>query len=131
MAKFDSWVVGQILRGVERLRPSKPDVRAALLLPHLSFQRHFKVLLNKNQLWLKATTIFGFLGMFRFHTYAKLTTTNVVVVRVDGREINLVSGSIAEMRSHIETEKALRFYFKFHDKFHPNSRAYYCKLMDM
>ena len=41
LAEFDNWVVGQILRGVERLRPSKPDVRATLLLPHLPFPRHF------------------------------------------------------------------------------------------
>ena len=101
LAEFDSWVVGQILRGVERLRPSKPDVRAALLLPHLPFPRYFKVPLNKNQLLLKAATILGFLGMFRFHTYARLTTENLVV-RKDGRETNLMSGSAAKVRGHFD-----------------------------
>ena len=120
-----------MLRGVERLRPSKPDVRAALLLLHLPFPRNFKVPLNKNQLWVKAVTVLGFLGMFRFHTYARLTTKNVVVVRKDGRETNLMSGPAAEVRGHFDTEKALGFYFKFHDKIHPNSRAYYSRLMDL
>ena len=123
MADFDSWVVAQILRGVERLRPSKPDIRAALLLPYLPLPRHFKVHLNKNQLWLKAATILGFLGMFRFHTYAKLITKNVVVVGKDGGETNLKSGSATEVRGHFDTQKAIGFYFKFDDKFHPNSRA--------
>ena len=131
LADFDTWVVAQILRGVERLRPTKQDIRAALLLPHLPLPRHFKVPLNKNQLWLKAATILGFLGMFRFHTYAKLTTTNVVVVGQDGGETNLTSGSATEVRDHFDTKKAIGFYFKFDDKFHPNSRAYYCRLADL
>lgn len=131
LADFDSWVVAQILRGVERLRPSKPDTRAAFLLPHLHLPQHFKMPLNKNQLWLKAAIILGFLGMFRFHTYAKLTTKNIVVVGQNGEETNLTSGSATEVRGHFDKRKAIGFYFKFDDKFHPNSRAYYCKLADL
>ena len=82
-------------------------------------------------MWLKAATILGFLSIFRFHTYAKLTTKNLVVVGNDGRETNLVSGFAAEVRYHFETKKAMGFYFKFDDKFHPKSRAYYCRLMDL
>ena len=42
-----------------------------------------------------------------------------------------MSGSAAEVRDHFGAKKALRFYFKFDDKFHPNSRAYFCRLMDL
>ena len=123
---FDKLVVGQLLRGVERLRPSKPDARAALLLPHLQFPHHFKFPLSKNQLWLKAATILGFFGMFRFQTYAKLSRKDIVIVGRDGSEKNLVSGSAAEVKQHFGTNRAMGFYLKFDDKFHPNSRAYYC-----
>ena len=41
------------------------------------------------------------------------------------------SGSATEVRGHFDTKKAIGFYFKFDDKFHPNSRAYYCRLADL
>ena len=49
----------------------------------------------------------------------------------NGREANLMSDCAAEVWGHFETKKAKGFNFKFGDKFHPYSRAYYCRLTDL
>ena len=73
LSDFDSETVNKILRGVRRIRPQPPDVRAAFLLPHLDFPHYFFDPLNTSQLLLKAAVILGFFGMYRFNTYDRLT----------------------------------------------------------
>ena len=83
---FDESVHHDIIRGVRRLLPSKPDSRPAFLLPHYFLNPIFAKPQTPTQLLLKAAVIWGFLGMFRFATYGKLGTQNLVILGREARE---------------------------------------------
>ena len=128
---FDNVVLLRILKGVAALRPTTPNKRTAFLLPHFELPDIFTQPLSRDQLLFKAAVIFGFLGMFRFSTFGKLTYHSVVLVSQDREEFTLVSGAHKELEHLLKTKNIVGFYFQFPAKFHPNGRAYYTKLADL
>ena len=125
---FDESVHHDIIRGVRRLLPSKPDSRPAFLLPHYFLNPIFAKPQTPTQLLLKAAVIWGFLGMFRFATYGKLGIQNLVIVGREAREQQLLTGSASELRHFFEGKGAIGFYFTFPDKYHPVAHAFFSKL---
>ena len=87
--------------------------------------------LSKDQLIFKAAVIFGFLGMFRYSTFGKLTYQSVVLISQDREEFRLETGAAKELEHLLKTKNIAGFYFQFAAKFHPKGRAYYCKLEDL
>ena len=128
LSQFDNAVLRRVLRGVSSLRPAHPDRRVAFLLPHYSFPSAFVRPLSKNLLLFKAAVVFGFLGMFRYSTFAKLSKKSIVLVTVSGRELRLSTGSNAELTALTREYKIFGFYFHFSSKFHAHARAYFCSL---
>ena len=122
--------MSRLLKGVAKLRPTSFDKRTAFLLPHFKFPETFKHPYSKDQLIFRAAVIFGFLGMFRFSTFGKLTCHSVVLISDDRDEYQFKSGSYTELNSLLEHKNITGFYFHFTAKFHPYGRAYYCKLDD-
>ena len=128
LSLFDNAVLRRVLRGVSSLRPANPDRRVAFLLPHYSFPSAFVRPLSKELLLFKAAVVFGFLGMFRYSTFAKLTKKSIVLVTVSGRELRLSTGTNAELSALTRQYKIFGFYFVFSSKFHAHARAYFCSL---
>ena len=91
LTEFDEAVRKDIIKGVRRILPSKPDTRPAFLLPHYFLHPIFIKPRSSTQLLLKAATIWGFLGMFRFSTYDKLGIQNLVIVGNDAAEYEIKS----------------------------------------
>ena len=123
LSPFDKQVIARVLRGVRSLRPSEFDGRVPFLLPHFQFPSIFTQPRSLDHLLFKAAVIFGFFGMFRFSSFAKIRIPNIVLV-VDGREFILT-------RKHyplLHSSHLTGFYFSFSSKCHPNARAYYCAL---
>ena len=125
---FDELVHSDILKGAERLLPKKPDSRPAFLLPHYQPPNIFTTPITNTQLLLKATVIFGFIGMFRFSTYDKLGISNLIIVGRNGREYGVLSGSFEEISFYFNQANAIGFYFTFSAKYHPVAHAFFCKL---
>lgn len=125
---FDESVHRDIIKGVQRLLPWKPDTRPAFLLPHYFIHPIFFNPQTKTQLLLKAAVIWGFLGMFRFATYEKLAIHNLVIVGRAAEEYKLVLGSPSELRYYFVEKEAIGFYFTFPDKYHPIAHAFFNKL---
>ena len=84
LTPFDNQTVTRVLRGVATLRPCRPDPRVAFLLPHLQPPPIFNCPLSTDHLVYKAATIFGFFGMLRFGTFAKLTPQSITLVSASG-----------------------------------------------
>ena len=116
-----------MLRGVKRLRPAGRDGRAAFILPHYSLPSFFLSPSNFHQLLLKGATVFGFLGMFRHHTYAQLGLSSITIIGKLGEEFALSIGLFSELSYFYECG-GFGFYFQFSDKFHPSARAYFCRM---
>ena len=131
LTTFDKIVISRLLKGVATLRPAANDKRTAFLLPHFKLPTIFRHPYSKDQLIFKAAVIFGFFGMFRFSTFSKLSYKSVVLISEGRDEFTLRSGSHLEMRHLLQTKNITGFYFQFPAKFHPNGRAYYCKLDDL
>ena len=130
LTTFDKTILSRLLKGVATLRPTTTDKRTAFLLPHFKFPESFKHPYSKDQLIFRAAAIFGFLGMFRFSTFGKLTCHSVVLISENRDEFQLKSGSYAEVNHFLRHKNITGFYFHFTAKFYPNGRAYYCKLND-
>ena len=128
---FDNSVLNDMIRGAKRLRPKKPDTRPAFLLPHYQLPYIFKRPLTSTQFLLKVAVLWGFMGMFRFATYAKLGVHNLVIVGGDGRTFVVESGSFDEINYYFTTRGAVGFYFQFDDKYHPIAHAFFCRLSDV
>ena len=128
LSAFDHAVVSRVLRGITNLRPANPDRRAAFLLPHYSFPAAFIRPLSTDLLLFKAAVVFGFLGMFRFSSFAKISAASIVLVTANGRELRLSTGSYAELYSMANKYHIRGFYFTFSAKFHAHARAYFCAL---
>ena len=62
LTEFDEAVRKDIIKGVRRILPSKPDTRPAFLLPHYFLHPIFIKPRSSTQLLLKAASILGFLG---------------------------------------------------------------------
>ena len=77
---------------------------------------------------LRAAVIFGFLGMFRFSSYAKLGLHNLVVVGKNAIEYQIMTGALAELQFYFDHLGAIGFYFRFPSKYHPLAYAFFCKL---
>ena len=92
LTDFDHSVHTDVLKGVERLLPQRSDPRLAFLLPHYDPPPVLTVPITNTQLLLKAATIWGFIGMFRFGTYGKLNISNLTVVGRLGHEHPVISG---------------------------------------
>ena len=120
-----------MIRGAKRLRPKKPDTRPAFLLPHYQLPYIFERPLTSTQFLLKVAVLWGFMGMFRFATYAKLGVHNLVIVGGDGRTFVVESGSFDEINYYFTTRGAVGFYFQFDDKYHPIAHAFFCRLSDV
>lgn len=130
LTPFDKGIISRILKGVAALRPTTADKRTAFLLPHFLLPETVKNPMSKDQLIFKAAVIFGFLGMFRYSTFGKLTCHSVVLISQGREEFPLETGAYEELEHLIKTENISGFYFHFAAKFHPDGRAYYCKLGD-
>ena len=128
---FDDSVRRDIVKGAQRLLPKKPDMRPAFLLRHYFVHPVFLTPKTLTQLRLKAATIWGFFGMFRFATYEKLTIKNLVIVGRNAEEHHLTTGSLAEVKHYFFGKAAVGFYFQFSDKYHPLAHAFFCKLTDI
>ena len=131
LSHFDAAVLCRILRGVSNLRPTNPDSRVAFLLPHYTFPPAFINPLSTDLLLFKAAVIFGFLGMFRYSSFAKLSATSIVLVAVSGRELALKCGTNSELSAFEEQHHISGFYFRLSTKFHKHAHAYYCSLKEM
>ena len=131
LTTFDKYIISRILKGVVALRPTTPNKRTAFLLPHFVFPETVKSPMSKDQLIFKAAVIFGFFGMFRYSTFGKLTYHSVVLISKNREEFPLEFGTYMELEHFIKTKNISGFYFHFAAKFHPDGRAYYCKLSDL
>ena len=131
LCAFDNTVLNRVLRGVTSLRPANPDRRVAFLLPHYSFPPAFVNPLSRDFLLFKAAVVFGFLGMFRFSSFAKLSATSIVLVTTEGRELNISTGTYAELSAIARMFNVCGFYFHFSSKFHTHARAYFCALEEL
>ena len=130
ITEFDDSMRRDIIKGAQKMLPAKPEMRPAFLLPHYFLRNIFLHPGTYPQIRLKAAVIWGFLGMFRFSTYAKLGIHNLVVVGVNGREHHIKTGTTAELTHYFVEKKALGFYFQFPAKYHPIGYAFFCKLSD-
>ena len=131
LTHFDKKIISRILKGVAALRPTTADKRTAFLLPHFEFPETVKNPLSKDQLIFKAAVIFGFLGMFRYSSFGKLSCHSVVLISQNREEFTLETGTYLELEHLIKTKNIFGFYFRFAAKFHHDGRAYYCKLSDL
>ena len=131
LTPFDTAVLNRILRGVSNLRPTNPDNRIAFLLPHYTFPPAFIRPLSCDLLLFKAAVIFGFLGMFRYSSFAKLSASSIVLVTVAGRELALKNGTYCELLAIADEHEISGFYFRLSTKFHKHAHAYYCCLKEM
>ena len=121
---FDKQIITRVLRGLSALRPPGFDSRVAFLLPHLPLPSIFTNPRSVDHLLYKAAVVFGFFGMLRFSSFAKLTIPRIVLVDRSGRETTLTRDRAASLYSN----RLAGFYFTFSSKYHPNARAYYCSL---
>ena len=78
-------LLGRVLCGVTTLRPTNPDNRVAFLFPHHKFPSAITRALFKDLPLFKAAVVFGFFGMFRYSSYAKLSAISIVLVTPSGR----------------------------------------------
>ena len=131
LTTFDNQIVTRILRGVATLRPCRPDPRVAFLLPHLQPPPIFHCPLSTDHLLYKAATIFGFFGMLRFGTFAKLTPQSIILVSANGKPYTHLKWHSCPIREFILKHHIVGFYLKFAAKCHPHARAYYCTLQDL
>ena len=69
--------------------------------------------------------------MFRYATYAKLGSHNLIVVGKNGEEFRIITGSYAELVYHFEACSAVGFYFEFPAKYHPIAYSFFCRLSDI
>ena len=69
--------------------------------------------------------------MFRYATYAKLGSHNLIVVGKNGEEFRIITGSYVELVYHFETCSAVGFYFEFPAKYHPIAYSFFCRLSDI
>ena len=100
-------------------------------LPHYTFPSAFIRPHSTDILLFKAAVVFGFLGMFRYSSFAKLTASSIVPVTVSGRELALRSGKYSELTTYARQYDISGFYFRLTSKFHPHARAYYCSLSEL
>ena len=131
MTAFDSKIVARMLRGVGILRPSRPDPRVAFLLPHLTPPPIFCCPLSTEHLLYKAVIIFGFFGMLRFGTFAKLSPQSITLVSATGEMFTHVIWGKVPVREFVSLYNIVGFYLSFKAKRHPNARAYYCTLQGL
>jgi len=120
---FDKQIITRILRGLSALRPPGFDSRVALL-PHLPLPSTFTHPRSVDHLLYKAAVVFGFFGMLRFSSFAKLTIPHIILVDRSGRETTLTR----EYASLLYSNRLAGFYFAFSSKCHSNARACYCSL---
>ena len=126
LSAFDTAVLNRVLRGVASLRPADPDKRVAFLLPHYTFPPAFIQPLSTDLLLFKAAVVFGFLGMLRFGSFAKISARSIVLITPQGREFQLSSGTYGELSAITWRFTVCEFYFHFSAKFHAHARAYFC-----
>ena len=127
LSHFDQKIIKRVFRGVRNLRPPRRDGRVAFLLPHYRFPQLFSCPFSLDHLLFKAAVIFGFFGMFRFSTFAKLTVRCLVLIDMLGREFIYTKACDPLLFS----SQLTGFYFKFTSKFHPRGRAYFCSLSNL
>ena len=128
---YDHEILARVLKGISTLRPTKPDTRTAFLLPHIKIPPNFSTPLTSDQLIFKAAVIFGFLGMFRYGTFDKLSVNSLILVCASGIELSVKEGTWDELGGLMNEFTVTGFYFRFASKFHPRARAYFCRLDDL
>ena len=129
---YDREILARVLKEISTLRPTRPDTRAAFLLPHLRVPPYFLSPLSIDQLLLKAAVIFVFFGMFRFGTFDKLSVNSLVLICATGAEISVKTSTWDELKEYTNEFNVTGFYFeRFAAKFHPREQAYYCRLNDL
>ena len=128
---YDHEILARVLKGISALRPTRPDTRTAFLLPHIKIPPNFSTPLTSDQLIFKAAVIFGFLGMFRYGTFDKLSVNSLILVCASGIELSVKEGTWDELKGLTNEFTVTGFYFRFASKFHPRARAYYCRLDDL
>ena len=131
ITEFDESMRRDIIKGAQKLLPAKPDMRPAFLLPHYFLRNIFLYPGTISQVRLRAAVIWGFFGMFRFSTYAKLGIQNLFIVDKIGMEHRIKTGSTAELTYYFVEKKALGFYFHFPAKYHPIGYAFFCRLSNI
>ena len=75
----------QVRQGVKNTLPSKVDKRGALLLPLRIYDRTFQASATDGNSLLQFSTIIGFLGMLRPHTFAQLRPSSFTLVTFIGQ----------------------------------------------
>ena len=128
---YDREILARVLKGISTLRPTRPDTRAAFLLPHLWIPPYFSSPLSTDQLLFKAAVIFGFFGRLRFGTFQKLSVSSLVLICATGAEFTVKTGTWDELKVYKNEFKLTGFYFRFASKFHPRAKAFYCRLNDL
>ena len=117
----------QVRRGVKNTLPSKLDMRGALLLPLLTQARSFRAGASVGEHLLHFSTIIGFIGMLRPHTFAQLRPNSFTLVTYTGRCIKMPNNKNRFKEALTETRARggiLGFYINFQSKTMANAQSY-------
>ena len=120
-----------VMRGIKNSMPPKADSRVAFLLIHYHIPTRLRR--TRSTLIKKATVAisFGFFAMLRFHSYGKFGWKNLTLVLRGGKEVVLSTLTRITVSRLLASNCVTGFYFTFADKFHPEARAYFCKVADL
>ena len=124
---YTTLLLKQVRRGVKNTLPSKIDKRGALLLPLLTYDRSFQAGRTDSDGLLHFSTIIGFIGMLRPHTFAQLRPSSINLVTYTGRCKKMPEN---KFRFKIALKEArarggiLGFYITFQSKTMRNAVAY-------
>ena len=121
----------QIRRGVKNTLPSKVDKRGALLLPLQIYYRSFQASAKDGNILLHFSTIIGFIGMLRPHTFAQLRPSSFTLVTFTGRCKKMPDNKRSFRAAITEARLCggiLGFYINFQSKTMRDARAYFPSL---
>ena len=124
---YSTQFLRQVRRGVKNTLPSKLDKRGALLLPLLTFERTFQEGATDGNCLLHFSTIIGFMGMLRPHTFAQLRPSSLTVVTYTGRCQRMPDNKRRFKAALMEARVRggiLGFYINFQSKTMMNAQAY-------
>ena len=124
---YQTHFLKQVRRGVKNTLPSKLDKRGALLLPLLTYARSFKTGGTDADSILHFSTIIGFVGMLRPHTFAQLRPSSFTVVTYTGRCQRMPDNKFGFKTVLTEVRARggiLGFYIHFQSKTMLNAQAY-------
>ena len=130
-AEYKTPFLGQIRRGIKNTLPPQADKRGAFILPHfLATPRFMNAETNILQL-LRFTSIVGFVGMLRPHTFEQLRLDSFTLILRNGMAQKL-SSTPAQFIHQVLDAWSMRsiwgYYIEFQSKTMKNARAHFPNL---